>query len=80
MIGSPYDWLKRDLYIKVGILLFLLKLIPIASGMSTENFKNMTLGVMLYLALGWAAFRRHLEATLDGFSASPQHKRAKARI
>lgn len=50
LIGSPYNWLERDLYIKVGILLFLLKLIPIASGMSAENFKNMTLGVMLYLA------------------------------
>lgn len=80
LIGSPHNWLECDLYIKVGILLFLLKLIPIAPGTSAENFKNMTLGVMLYLALGWAACRKHLEATFDGFSASHQYKRAQARI
>lgn len=52
LIGSPCNWLERDLDIKVGILLFLLKPIPIASGMSAETFKNMTLGAMLYLAFG----------------------------
>lgn len=52
LIASPYNWLERDLNIKVGILLFLLKLIPIASGMSAETFKNMTLCAMLYLAFG----------------------------
>lgn len=65
---SPCNRPERDLDIKVGILLFLLKLIPIASGMSAETFKNMTLVPCYTWPLGKAAFRRHLEAAVDGFS------------